>query len=83
MTIEKLTLKIVKEGGASCPSGSCADSFQKTGLERALMALIGVSKVNYDVIGRKVKIEYNSEKIQPPKITRLLEKLGYRIENKR
>ena len=81
MTIEKLTLKIAKAGGAPCACGSCGDSFQKTALERALMRLTGISKANFDTIGGKVKIEYDPEKVNQPKITERLEKLGYRIEN--
>lgn len=82
MTVEKLTLKIVKAEGAPCACGSCGDSFQKTALERALMRVSGISKANFDTIGGKVKIEYDSEKVNQAKINERLEKLGYRIENK-
>jgi copper chaperone CopZ len=79
MTIEKLTLKITKAEGAPCACGSCGDSFQKTALERALMRLTGISKANFDTIGGKVKIEYDTEKVNPPKINERLEKLGYQL----
>jgi hypothetical protein len=45
------------------------------------MRLTGISKANFDTIGGKVKIEYDPEKVNPPKINERLEKLGYRIEN--
>jgi copper chaperone CopZ len=81
MTVEKLTLKVAKAEGASCTCGSCGDSFQKMALERALMRISGISKANFDAIASKVKIEYDTQKVNPPKITERLEKLGYRIEN--
>ena len=81
MTTEKLTLKIAKAGAAPCACGSWGDCFQKTALERALMRLTGISKANFDTIGGKVKIEYDTEKVNQPKINERLEKLGYRIEN--
>jgi len=81
MTVEKLTLKVAKAEGASCACGSCGDSFQKMALERALMRISGISKANFDAIASKVKIEYDTQKVNPPKITERLEKLGYRIEN--
>jgi copper chaperone CopZ len=45
------------------------------------MRLRGISKANFDTIGGKVKIEYDPEKVNQPKISERLEKLGYRIEN--
>jgi len=81
MTIEKLTLKIAKTEGKACACGSCGDNFQAIGLERALIRVTGVSQVKYDVIASKVKIEYDSQKVNPSKITERLEKLGYRIES--
>jgi copper chaperone CopZ len=81
MNTEKLTLKISKAEGAPCACGSCGDSFSKAALERALLRVSGVSKANFDTIGGKVKIEYDPEKVNQPKITERLEKLGYRIEN--
>jgi copper chaperone CopZ len=77
--VEKLTLKVEKTEGNACPT--CGGSFQGATLENTLMRLNGVSKARYDEVTYKVKIEYDPQKVNPPKITERLQKLGYRVQN--
>lgn len=69
--IMKLTLKI---GGMSC--ASCAAN-----IEYDLKKLEGVISVNVNFAAEKAFVEYEMEKTDEGKITRAIEKLGYKVIN--
>ena len=74
---EKVILNASKTDCTGC--SVCAD-FKADNLQHALARLNGVSKVKVDEITGKVTIEYDTQKIILSKITKRIEKLGYKVE---
>jgi copper chaperone CopZ len=77
MPLEKATLKASKKECTAC--STCA-TFKADNLRHTMARLSGVSKVKVDGISGKVTLEYDNQKIDLPKITKRIEKLGYEVE---
>ncbi len=77
MNIEKVILKASKK---DCNACSTCSTFKADNLRHALSRLNGISRVKVDEITGKVKIEYDTQKINLSKVTERIEKLGYQVE---
>lgn len=71
--MENITLKVY---GMTCTL--CSISIE-AGLER----LQGVSKVNVSYAAEKARVQYDSSLIEPLKIEKLIESLGFSVEETR
>lgn len=78
MTTEKITLKTEKIDCAGCKV--CAADLAADNLRHALARLNGISNVKVDNITGKVTLEHDQQKISIPKISKRIEKLGYKVE---
>jgi copper chaperone CopZ len=77
MNIERVILRASKK---DCNACSTRSTFKADNLRHALSRLGGISKVKVDEITGKVKIEYDTQKINLSKVTERIEKLGYQVE---
>ncbi|MDD3893431.1 MAG: copper ion binding protein [Syntrophomonadaceae bacterium] len=48
-------------------------------VKNSIGSLPGISKVNVELVGKKVSVEYDSEKVNVPKIKDKIEDAGYRV----
>lgn len=78
MTVEKIILNTAKTDCTGCKT--CASDLAAENLRHALARLSGILGVKVDEITGKGGIEYDRQEISFSKITKRIEKLGYKVE---